>query len=88
MNNKIERDLGEQPIAKILAEHGLKSHDLVINSTQQITHKMVVRAAKGRRLNLKIQYRLLNALNKAAGKQYVLKDLFNYGSKLLDGEGK
>jgi len=29
-------------------------------------------------LNLKIQYRILNALNKAASKQYVLKDLFNY----------
>jgi len=76
--NKIERDLGEQSIARILAEQGFKSHDLVINSTQQITHKMVMRAAKGRRLSLKIQYRLLNALNKAAGKQYVLKDLFNY----------
>ena len=78
MNNEIQRDLGEQPIAQIIAEHGFKSHDLVINSTEQITHKMVARAAKGRRLNLKIQYRLLNALNKAAGKQYTLKDLFNY----------
>jgi len=78
MNDEIKRDLGEQPIAKIMAEHGFKSHDLVINSTEQITHKMVARAAKGRRLNLKIQYRLLNALNKAAGKQYALKDLFNY----------
>ena len=78
MNNKIERDLGEQPIAKIMAEYGFKSHDLVINSTEQITHKMVARAVKGRRLNLKIQYRLLNALNKATGKQYTLKDLFNY----------
>ena len=78
MHNEIQRDLGEQPIAKIMAEHGLKPHDLVINSTEQITHKMVSRAVKGRRLNLKIQYRLLNALNKIAGKQYVLKDIFNY----------
>jgi hypothetical protein len=78
MNNKVERDLGEQPMAKIMAEHGFKSNDLVINSTEQITHKMVARAVKGRRLNLKIQYRILNALNKAAGKQYVLKDVFNY----------
>ncbi len=80
MDNKIERDLGEQPLAKIMAELGFKSHDLVANSTEQITHKMVSRAAKGRRLNLKIQYRLLNALNKAANKQYTLKDLFNYWS--------
>ncbi|MDD5130382.1 MAG: hypothetical protein PHS66_04975 [Candidatus Omnitrophica bacterium] len=78
MNKEIERDLGEQPIAKIMAVYGFKPNDLVVNSTQQLTHKMVSRAVKGRCLNLKIQYRLLNALNKAAGKQYVLKDLFNY----------
>ena len=78
MNNEIKRDLGEQPMAKIMAKHGFKSHALVINSTEQITHKMVARAVKGRRLNLKIQYRLLNALNKASGKQYILKELFNY----------
>ncbi|MCX5694011.1 MAG: hypothetical protein NT014_02575 [Candidatus Omnitrophica bacterium] len=78
MNKEIERDLGEQPIAQIMAEHALKPNDLVSNSTEQITHKMVSRGVKGRRLNLKIQYRLLNALNKAAGKQYTLKDLFNY----------
>lgn len=78
MNNEIERDLGEQPLAKIMAEHGFKPNDLVSSSTEQITHKMVSRAAKGRRLNLKIQHRILNALNKAAGKQYTLKDLFSY----------
>ncbi len=78
MNNEIKLDLGEQPIAKIMAQHGFKPNDLVSNSTQQLTHKMVSRAGKGRRLNLKIQYRLLNALNKAAAKQYILKDLFNY----------
>lgn len=78
MENKIERDLGEQPIGKIMAELGLKPNDLVSNSTEQITHKMVGRAVKGRRLNLKIQYRILNALNKASGKEFTLKDLFNY----------
>ncbi|MFA5199635.1 MAG: hypothetical protein WC442_01820 [Candidatus Omnitrophota bacterium] len=78
MNKDIQRDLGEQPIAKIMAEQGLKPNDLVSNSTEQITHKMVSRATKGRRLNLKIQYRVLNALNKAASKQYALKDIFNY----------
>ena len=78
MNKEIERDLGEQPLAKIMAEHGFKPNDLVSSSTEQITHKMVSRAIKGRRLNLKIQYRILNALNKAAGKQYALRDIFNY----------
>ena len=78
MDNEIKRDLGEQPIAKIITELGFKPNDLVVNSTEQITHKMVSRAAKGRRLNLKIQYRILNALNKASGKKYELKDIFNY----------
>jgi hypothetical protein len=78
MDNGIKRDFGEQPIAKIMVEHGFKSHDLVANSTEQITHKMVSRGVKGRRLNLKIQCRILNALNKVTGKQYLLKDLFNY----------
>ncbi|HNW39538.1 MAG TPA: hypothetical protein PL125_00200 [Candidatus Omnitrophota bacterium] len=78
MHNEIERDLREQPLAKIMAEHGFKANDLVSHSTEQITHKMVHRASIGRRLNLKIQYRILNALNKAVGKQYALKDLFNY----------
>jgi hypothetical protein len=78
LNNEIKRDFGEQPMAKLMAEHGLKPNDLVSSSTEQITHKMVSRAVKGRRLNLKIQHRILNALNKASGKQYALKDLFNY----------
>ena len=41
MNIEIERNLGEQPIARIMADHGLKAHDLVAISTQQLTHKMV-----------------------------------------------
>jgi len=32
----IERDFGEQPIAKIMVEYGLKPNDLVRNSTEQI----------------------------------------------------
>jgi hypothetical protein len=78
MDKIIARDLGEQPIAKIMVDLGLKPNDLVVNSTEQITHKMVSRAAKGRRLNLKIQYRILNALNKASAMKYELKDIFNY----------
>jgi len=74
----IERDLGQQPIAKIMLELGLKPNDLVSNSTEQISHKMVSRAVKGRRLTAHIQIKILNALNNAAKKNYTLKDLFNY----------
>jgi len=78
MNTGIERDLGEQPIAGIMATCGLKAHDLVACSTEQITHKMVARAVKGRRLTVYVQSKILNALNKASKKNYLIKDLFNY----------
>jgi hypothetical protein len=77
-NEGIERDLGPQPIAAIMIERNLKPHDLVAVSTQQLSHKMVSRACKGRRLTLKTQTKVLNALNLAAGQNYSLKDLFNY----------
>lgn len=78
MINEVKRDLGEQPIARLMVEHGFKPNDLVSNSTEQLTHKMVSRAVKGRRLTPKIQQKVLNAINKAAGKKYGLKDLFTY----------
>jgi hypothetical protein len=78
MENNNGFDFGPQPVGKLMAEHGLKPNDLVGNSTQQLTHKMIGKAAKGRRLTLNIQRKVLHALNKAAGRKYQLKDLFNY----------
>ncbi len=78
MNDKINRDLGPQPICEILTRHNLKPHDLVAASTQQITHKMVSRACKGRRLTLNTQSKILNAVNNATGKNFTLRDIFNY----------
>lgn len=78
MKKNIQRDLGEQPLAGKMAELGLKSHDLVAASTEQITHKMVARAGKGRRLTPHVRIKVLRAFNKASGKSYALKDLFNY----------
>ncbi|MCU0772259.1 MAG: hypothetical protein MUE94_10905 [Verrucomicrobia bacterium] len=78
MTQQQERNLGEQPIAGILAAHQLKPHELVIASTEQITHKMVSRACKGRRLTPNVQGKILQALNAATGKSFNLSDLFNY----------
>jgi hypothetical protein len=74
----IERNLGIQPIAAILQEHGLKAHDLVLASSEPMNHKMVARACKGRRLTPNTQHKVLNALNNVTGKEYSLSDLFNY----------
>ncbi len=78
MTTGIERDLGEQPVKKIMELHGLEARDLVESSTEQITYKMVSRAVKGRRLTPAVRSKILNALNKASKKSYLLKDLFNY----------
>lgn len=78
MTGDIKRDLGEQPIAKIMELHKLKAHDLVAISTEQITHKMISRAVKGRRLTPSVQSKILDAVNKATGKEHRLNDLFNY----------
>jgi hypothetical protein len=78
MQNELERDLGPQPIAGLMEKHGLKAHDVVAASTEQITHKMVSRACKGRRLSRNVQLKILRALNAAAEQAYGLGDLFTY----------
>lgn len=74
----IERNLGLQPLAKIMMQHNLTPHSLVAASAEQLTHKMVARAAKGRRLTPNAKAKILTALNIAAQKNYTLPDLFNY----------
>jgi hypothetical protein len=75
----MERDLGRQPIVDVLARHGLASKDLVAASTEQITHKMVARAAKGRRLSEHVMAKVVRALNAATDETYSTGDLFTYG---------
>lgn len=77
----LERDLGEQPIARLLAKLGIEASDLVAASREQLTHKMVRRACKGRRLTPNVQAKLLNALNAHTAGSYGLADLFDYGAR-------
>ncbi len=78
MGEETERNLGEQPIARIMAETGLKPNDLVTASCVQMTHKMVTRACKGRWLTPNTRKIVLEALNAASGKSYAQADLFTY----------
>jgi len=78
MSAEIQRNLGEQPIARTMREQNLKPQDLVATSHAEMTHKMVSRACKGRRLTSNTQSKVLLALNHATGKSYSLADLFNY----------
>ncbi|TFG47360.1 MAG: hypothetical protein E4H40_06580 [Candidatus Brocadiia bacterium] len=76
--DKAERNFGEQPISRIMAEHNLRAHDLVAESSEQLTHKMVSRGRKGRKLTANSKMKLLKALNRRTGKSYTLEELFNY----------
>lgn len=81
----IERNLGEQPLVELMTRHELKSNHLVEASMDQLTHKMVVRAAKGRRLTANTMGKVQRALNRASGENYLLKDLFNYAKASPSG---
>ena len=78
MPEERERNLGEQPVAGLLAAHGLKAQDLVAASTEGLTHKMVARACKGRWLTPNTQGKVWRALKLASGRDYFLAELFNY----------
>ena len=78
MTTPAELNLGEQPLARILADLALKNGDLVAASGEFLTRKMVVRACKGRRLTPNVKGKILRALNRATGKAYALADLFDY----------
>eukprot|EP00808_Paulinella_micropora_P017169 g82717.t1 len=77
-NNMIERNLGEQPLAEILAQRDLKPHALVEASTEQLTHTNVSSGCKGRRLTPNMKGKILRALNAATGETFAMGDLFNY----------
>lgn len=79
MNNASqEYNLGPQPLDMVLKEANITNHDLVAASTEQLTHKMVAKGRKGRRLTRNVQTKILNALNKVSGKTFTLEQLFNY----------
>jgi hypothetical protein len=76
-----QMEMGVQPIGAIMEEKGLSPHDLVaasLASGRPMTHKMVSRAVKGRRLTRNTKSIVQNALNLAIGESYSLADLFNY----------
>lgn len=78
MNEIINHNLGEQPISSVMERFELTAQDLVAASTQQLTHKMVGKACKGRRLTTNIKMKVRNAISQAVGKEYNITELFDY----------
>ena len=78
MSDDLERNLGPQPLVQLMETHGLAAHDLVQASPSQLTHKMVARACKGRRLTKNTKAKVRIALQAAAGEEFAMDALFNY----------
>ena len=83
------REHGAQPLDDLMNRWQLGNHDLVEASTEQLNHKQVQKARKGRQLSLHLMIKLTRALNAAAfGKvpkedqpqfvEYLHRHLFNY----------
>ena len=86
-------DLGVQPLDALMTKHGLTNHALVAVSTEQLSHKVVQKARKGRRLTSKAKTKILNAVHAALQsrraspeseraalpeQKFAHRDLFNY----------
>ncbi len=71
-------NLGEQPLARLMTERGLKAADLVKASDEQLTHKMVTRAVKGRRLTANTMSKVQRAFERATDSTHERCELFNY----------
>lgn len=76
------RNLGPQPLDGILESFGYANSELVEASTEQLTHKQVQKARKGRRVTSNIQKKILAAIRTLRrdfeDESYKLTDLFNY----------
>lgn len=83
------RNHGLQPMDGLMTRWGLTSHQLVEISVEQLNHKQVQRARKGRQLTLHLMQKVARTLNEAVlatlkkedrpnFKPYTHKHLFNY----------
>jgi hypothetical protein len=87
--DELTRDHGPQPLDGLMVRWNITNHELVEVSPEQLNHKQVQKARKGRQLTLHLMQKLMRALNdtivvklpkeqKAAFVPYLHKHLFNY----------
>lgn len=74
-------EAGLQPLDRLMADLGLDNHALVAAlPASGLTHKVVAKGRRGRRLTRRAQDKIVRALNSAAMPQapYGVGDCFNY----------
>jgi len=86
---ELSRDHGPQPLDALMERWKLGNHDLVDVSTEQLSHKQVQKARKGRQLTLHLMQKVTRAFNVAIWNrlskeqkevyfEYLHRHLFNY----------
>ena len=76
---KETNDLGTQPLDALMTKLGISNHALVAASTEQLSHKVVQKARKGKRLTPKAKTKILSALQNALPEQkFTHRNLFHY----------
>ena len=74
-----ENDHGPQPLDALLTSLEYTNDDLVKSSSEQLTHKQVQKARRGKPVTANIKGKITRALNTFAGEErFTEKDLFNY----------
>ncbi len=87
--DELTRDHGPQPLDGLMDRWNITNHELVEVSDEQLNHKQVQKARKGRQLTLHLMQKLMRALNETAVLKlpkeqratfvpYLHKHLFNY----------
>ncbi len=75
----MQNNFGVQPLDRVMTDLKLSNADLVRASTKQLTHKMVQKGRKGRKLTPNAQAKILEAMNtQNPDRMFTLKELFNY----------
>jgi hypothetical protein len=78
----LERELGTQPLDTLMEEYSLRNQDVVSALPfLQLSHKVMGKARKGRRISRKLQAKVTQAFNAAIPEdcpRCTTKDLFNY----------
>ncbi len=76
----VTMDAGVQPLDGLMTSLGISNHDLVAAAAlNTLTHKVVAKGRRGRKLTLRAQDKIVAALNlKAAGKNFRREDCFSY----------
>jgi Holliday junction resolvasome RuvABC ATP-dependent DNA helicase subunit len=74
-------EAGVQPLDGLLSSLGLSNHDLVAAAGPGLlSHKMVAKARRGRKLTMRLQEKITRALNTAARREKPIRrdECFNY----------